>query len=89
MGSKRTQLLFFSTGQSFSVGRSGGSDKQGEYLRGEVEIISGWDFLREQIPQFDQVLRFTHFPASGGINPKVNLIFDTHPPKGGLKRRGR
>ena len=58
------------------MGRRGGSDKQGEYLRGEVKIISGWDFLREQIPQFDQVLRFTHFPASGGINPKDNLIFD-------------
>ena len=71
------------------MGRRGGSDKQGEYLRGEVEIISGWDFLREQIPQFDQVLRFTHFPANGGINPNVNLIFDTHPPKGGLIRRER
>ena len=58
------------------MGRRGGSDKQGEYLRGEVEIISGWDFLREQIPQFDQVLRFTHFPANGEINLIVNLIFD-------------
>ena len=58
------------------MGRSGGSDKQGEYLRGEVKIISGWDFLRELIPQFNQVLRFAHFPANGGINPKVNLIFN-------------
>ena len=61
------------------MGRRGGSDKQGEYLRGEVEIISGWDFLCEQIPQFDQVLRFTHFPANGGINVKVNVIFDALP----------
>ena len=67
------------------MGRRGGSDKQGEYLWGEVKIISGWDFLRENIPQFDQVLRFTHFPANGGINLNVNLIFDKHPPKGGLK----
>ena len=71
------------------MGRRGGSDKQGEYLQGEVKIISGWDFLREQVPQFDQVLRFTHFPANGGINPNVNLIFDTHPPKGGLQRGKR
>ena len=62
------------------MGRRGGSDKQGEYLRAEVKVNSGWDFLRENIPQFDQELRFTHFPANGEIKLNVNLIFDTHPP---------
>ena len=71
------------------MGRRGGSDKQGEYLRSEVKIISGWDFLREQIPQFDQVLRFTHFPANGGINLKVNLIFDTYPSTEGWPQKKR
>ena len=34
-GSKRTQLLFFSTGQIFWEGSSWGSERHGEYLRGQ------------------------------------------------------
>ena len=34
-GSKRTQLLFCSTGQSFGEGRICGNERQGEYLAGK------------------------------------------------------